>query len=146
MSSHAEEPVGVDEIRVPVHHRHEPPDRDAPSCMACRMGTWTRLVMLAFGMGPIAGAMMAFGAAWEGGYTSFLEHQGVAWLGYPLLIPFFTFAAIMLYGTLVVNNRRISTGSKIAWLLGIVLAGPIGIPAYWWVHVWRAPQMRGHAD
>jgi hypothetical protein len=105
------------------------------------MGTWTRLVMLAFGMGPVVGAMIAFGAAWEGGYASFLELEGVAWLGYPLLIPFFTFAAIMLYGALVLNNRRISMGSKIAWLLGIVAAGPIGIPAYWWVHVWRAPRI-----
>lgn len=142
MSSTADEHVELDEINVPHPHPSEEIDDATPSCMACRMGTWTRLVMLAFGLGPVLGSLVALVIALEGTYADFLQMEEVAWLSYPLLIPFFVFAAIMVYAALVVNNRRITTGSKAAWLLAIVGFGPIGIPAYWWVHVWRAPHLR----
>lgn len=131
----------VDEIRVPVRHPSEKVDDRTPSWMASRMGTWTRLMMLVFGIGPVLGSMFALGAAWAGGYEWLFEHEAIAWLGYPLILPFFTFAAIMLYAVLIANNQRITTGSKIAWLAAVTLVGPIAIPAYWWIHIWRAPHL-----
>lgn len=141
MADDSTEHAPFDETIVPVRHPPEDIDDTSPVLMASRMGTGTRLMMFVFGMTPVVGILVAFGALWEGGYSFFLEMDSVAWLGYPVMLPFFGFAALWLYATLVLNNRRISKGSKVSWLVGLIAAAPIAIPAYWWIHVWHAPHL-----
>lgn len=46
----------------------------------------------------------------------------------------------MLYGAFAVQNPRIARW-RTAWLLALLVAGPVFIPVYWVVHVWRAPRV-----
>jgi hypothetical protein len=134
-----------DRVRVP--HRTPPsPAPEVPSAgMASKMGSWTRLLMLVFGMVPLAAALLAMLLAFGESYAHLLEDGALAWLGAPMLIPFFTFAALGLYATLVWNNPRLAPLERLGWLLGMVLTAPIAIPLYWVVHVWGAPR-RGASE
>lgn len=44
----------------------------------------------------------------------------------------------LFYAAFAGQNARIAR-TRTAWMVALVLAGPITIPVYWLVHVWRAP-------
>jgi hypothetical protein len=46
----------------------------------------------------------------------------------------------MMYVGFAAQNPRLERGREV-WMLALVLAGPITIPAYWLMHVWPAPKV-----
>lgn len=36
---------------------------------------------------------------------------------------------------------RLTTTSKVTWIAGILILGPVIFPFYWWIHVFRAPKL-----
>lgn len=51
----------------------------------------------------------------------------------------FMFMLALFFGAFVMNDRRIRSNSKIWWAVSFIVAGPISIPLYWYVHVLHAP-------
>lgn len=50
------------------------------------------------------------------------------------------FIIAMLYVAFAAQNPRLERGRDV-WMLALVVAGPITIPAYWIMHVWPAPKV-----
>jgi len=105
-----------------------------------RWGPTSRLALglLTF-MGPLIASVLAVAAIASGSEPS------------PLLLGS-TFGFLiahclmtMFYIAFAGQNPRLR--SRLRWHLALILAGPISIPAYWFMHVWNAPRIgRGDED
>jgi hypothetical protein len=72
---------------------------------------------------------------------------------FPFMGPFFalfglhflamlvTLAQLVIFILLLVRNPLLRENERLLWLLAILLAGPIGAPLYWYMHVWKAPDV-----
>lgn len=49
------------------------------------------------------------------------------------------FALLLVFGTVIGNNPRLSTGQRTGWFIAILLAGPVMVPVYWLMHLRSAP-------
>lgn len=49
------------------------------------------------------------------------------------------FFLMVIYGGFVGHNPRLNAGSQMVWFMSFAAIGPIALPAYWFIHVWRAP-------
>jgi hypothetical protein len=49
------------------------------------------------------------------------------------------FALLLIYGTLIANNPQLGVAARLMWWAGLLLAGPLTLPSYWFVHVWPHP-------
>lgn len=71
----------------------------------------------------------------------------------PMMGPFFAlfglhflamlvmFGQVIAYIVLLFRNPRLRDNERIIWLLVILLAGAIGAPIYWYMHIWKAPDV-----
>lgn len=53
---------------------------------------------------------------------------------------YFAFVAGAIIGTAafvgaIARNELLSPGSKIGWILAVLVLGPVSCPAYWWFHI-----------
>lgn len=56
-----------------------------------------------------------------------------------LALPFMVFMLLMVYVPTLINNPRISKGTRYAWFIGFLIAGFVTLPLYWFLHVWPVP-------
>ncbi len=49
---------------------------------------------------------------------------------------------LMIFGYLMVSNRRLPVAGKWLWGAFFLVFAPVAVPAYWFVHVWRAEPKR----
>lgn len=122
-----------------THHapRHEPPTHGRPSSM--RMSTRVVLGILAFVPAAIGVAILVgLVAAAPDTEVASMTAAPVANAGlYGGLLAMFLL--LLFFGAFVMNNRRIGPTSKAWWAVGFLLAGPVTIPLYWYMHVLHAP-------
>jgi hypothetical protein len=57
-----------------------------------------------------------------------------------ITVGFFVLHAIitLFYVAFAGQNPRIER-TRTAWMVALIAAGPVAIPVYWFIHVWRAP-------
>ena len=63
-----------------------------------------------------------------------------ALFGLHVLAMLVTLAQLVVFILLLVRNPLLRDNERILWLLAVLLAGPIGAPLYWYMHVWKAPE------
>ncbi len=59
-------------------------------------------------------------------------------LGMGVAMVVFHALLVLFFISFVRQNPRIH-GQQTLWLGGLLLAAPITLPAYWWMHIWNAP-------
>lgn len=61
---------------------------------------------------------------------------GVMAIGITLGLGFFM---LLVFGALLANNPRLSSGERNMWYVMFALAGPVALPVYWFKEVWPIP-------
>ena len=74
-------------------------------------------------------------ALWPEGLLGIHEFAGVLAVGSFVGL---TFLVFLVFGALLGNNPHIEKGERTTWYLLFALAGPVALPAYWFIHVWPA--------
>lgn len=74
-------------------------------------------------------------AMWNGGLLAVHEFAGVLAIGSFIGL---TFLVFLVWGALLGNNPHVDAGERLTWYILFALAGPIALPAYWFIHVWPA--------
>ncbi|MEO1053074.1 MAG: hypothetical protein AAFX87_20740 [Bacteroidota bacterium] len=41
----------------------------------------------------------------------------------------------------VVNNKMVDSNERLIWILVFLLAGTIGFPVYWYMRIWKEPEV-----
>ena len=49
---------------------------------------------------------------------------------------------MLVFGGWMIRTAGFSLDRKIAWAFAFILAAPITLPLYWYLHVWKAPTAR----
>jgi hypothetical protein len=79
-------------------------------------------------------AVIAGMAIWpEQGMLGLNEFAGVMLIG---MFVGMTFIVFLVWGALLGNNPRLNKGERITWYTLFAIAGPIALPAYWFLEVW----------
>ncbi|MFW5875635.1 MAG: hypothetical protein ACOCXM_02745 [Myxococcota bacterium] len=116
---------------LPPHARSEPTEHTRPATMPAA----TRVLLGLLAFLPLALAAGALGMRAVG------SNVGPVLYGAMLLM----FLLVLFFGAFAMNNRRLGGTGKVLWTLGFLLAGPIIIPLYWYIHVWHAPHRSFHS-
>lgn len=106
-----------------------------PDFCAEALSSLSRVVILGttfLVIGTLAGVLLAT-AFWPDGLLSADSFWAVQVAGMLIGLSFLLF---VVYGTLAGNNPRLSTLERLTWYVGFVLAMPVAMPAYWFIHVW----------
>jgi len=74
-------------------------------------------------------------AMWNSGVLAIHEFAGVLLVGCFIGM---TFLVFLVFGALLANNPHIDKGERLTWYILFAIAGPIALPAYWWIQVWPA--------
>lgn len=69
----------------------------------------------------------------EKGMLALNEFAGVLFIG---MFIGMTFVVFLVWGALLGNNPRLSKGERITWYTLFAVAGPVALPAYWFLEVW----------
>lgn len=115
----------------------EPSDRRPDFC-AEALSPGVRLGLLAallFAVALLFVSVLAM-ALWPNGLLDVNSFFGVITIGATLGLGFFM---LVIFGALLGNNPRLSSGERIMWYTLFALAGPVALPAYWLVEVWPVP-------
>lgn len=91
------------------------------------------LVLALFTSGLLFFVVLSLGLWPENGMLHFSEFAGVMTIGLWIGL---TFIVFLVYGALLANNPRLSTGEHTMWYAMFALAGPIALPIYWFKEVW----------
>lgn len=124
--------------RAPAHttEQREPSEHTRPATM----GRGTRILLGGLAFLPIAIAVVVLSTLAGAPDVETIPGVGAVLYGGMLLM----FLLVIFFGAFVMNNRRIGGSSKALWVAGFLLAGPIIIPLYWYVHVLHAPHRGYH--
>ena len=57
----------------------------------------------------------------------------------PMLTILGIFALIAAYLVMAIKNKGLEDNMRIIWVILFVTFGIFAMPAYWWLHVWKAP-------
>ena len=74
-------------------------------------------------------------AIWNSGLLAVNEFAGVLAIGCFIGL---TFLVFLVFGALLGNNPTISSGERLTWYILFAIAGPVALPAYWFIQVWPA--------
>lgn len=69
-----------------------------------------------------------------------LEHIGSI-IAFMLLMVFTKLGTLIYFIIHVVNNRAADGTERIVWILVFIFAGMIGFPVYWYMRIWKEPQI-----
>jgi hypothetical protein len=104
---------------------------------------WPRATRVALGVYVLVGVVVGLAV---GGSFLLWPDEGLAHVIRPeaaalitLTMPVMIVLMIALHAPAAFANPRIGPGARAAWLAGFALAGIVAVPAYWWLHVLRAP-------
>lgn len=115
----------------------EPSDRRPDFC-AEALSPGVRLGLLAALLVAIAFLFISVlaMAIWPNGLLDVNSFLGVFVIGATLGLAFFM---QLVFGALLANNPRLSTGERGMWYTLFAIAGPVALPAYWLIEVWPVP-------
>lgn len=118
-----------------------PPDRRVGKSETIpRWGATSRLALavVTFSMPMIAGLLALAAIVAGGDPPPYL-------LG--MVFGFFVTHCLLTLFYLAFAGQNPRLRSRTRWQLALILAGPVTIPAYWYIHVWHAPRVgRGDTD
>jgi hypothetical protein len=115
----------------------EPSDR-RPDFIAEALSPGVRLGLLAaltLAVGSLFASVFAMGI-YHDGLLDVNSFFGVMAIGGTLGLGFFM---LLVFGALLANNPRLNRGERTMWYLMFGLAGPVALPAYWFLEVWPVP-------
>jgi hypothetical protein len=49
-------------------------------------------------------------------------------------------AILLIFAFIALNLQRLPVAHRVGWVFGFLFFYPIAMPAFWWLHVWRAPR------
>jgi len=49
-------------------------------------------------------------------------------------------AICLIFSAIALASRSMPVGHRVAWVFLFLFFYPISMPAFWWLHVWRAPR------
>jgi Phospholipase_D-nuclease N-terminal len=69
-----------------------------------------------------------------------IEH--IAWIvGVALLMGFISLGLKIYFIIHAINNKAADNSERIVWILVFIFAGMIGFPVYWYMRIWKAPEV-----
>jgi len=108
---------------------------------------WPRRWRVAFGGLAFLPTVLLFATFALGVATTF----GVVWpvSGHALPILVYTqvgtqFITLLVFGHLMVDSPKISGRGKLLWAAGFIVLAPAIIPLFWWMHIFRSPELEHH--
>ena len=110
-----------------------PTDRQPELCVEA-LSKRLRLGLLLTSLVSVAACTLAVFAMaiWPEGVLDVSQLGGVEFIGLSLALTFFM---LVVFGTLVANNPRLSSWQRVSWYACFLSCGPFMLPAYWLVHV-----------
>jgi hypothetical protein len=115
----------------------EPSDRRPDFCAEAlspgvRIGLLAAL-LVAVGMLFVSVFAMAM---YPNGLLDVNSFIGIEGIGLTVALGFFM---LLVFGALLGNNPRLSSGERVLWYTLFAIAGPVALPAYWLIEVWPVP-------
>lgn len=93
------------------------------------------LLSLLTAVGILIASLTAM-ALYPDGFLHFGNFFGVMIIGATFGLGFIM---LLIFGALLGNNARLTRGERTMWYVMFGLAGPVALPAYWFLEVWPVP-------
>lgn len=74
------------------------------------------------------------------GKSLIFEHFELFFIVHGLMM-LLQFALIAFYIVYLFKTSRVAPGQKALWAIVLFMGGPIAMPIFWYLHIWREPQV-----